>query len=581
MLGLHFLDVIVLVVYFGVVAYLGIYLGAKKTKTMGDFLLAGGSWGPLVAFLFNFSSALAGAEAVVVSAAAYGTQLGNPPNGMSGIWLWWSMLFATPVYYLFSVIYKRARVFNVAEFFELRFGQGVASLYAVLGVIVCINFIGLFELGAGKVLAAITGLPIDAAVLACCCVVALYVAAGGTMSSLLTDLFQGILCLVFLSFGLLPFLWDAAGGLSALRELPASVWSLESEDFPWTYIVALLFSGAMGSVVAPNIFCWISIGRDEKAGTQCGWAHLWKRIVTIFFAFYGILFAMAAPGLTDPELAWGTIISTLLPVGMLGLLVASFAAALMSSVDTFASTASGLVVDYLYRKRWAAGYTTQFYLRHARIWSFVVVFLGYGTTRFLSNIREYIELVWSLFAYIAVPLYFGLVWRKTNRQALWSGMLTGSLLYLVLHFSAGASFEVTVLVPTLACAAVTWLVSIVTTPEDEVMLNRFYCILSTPIGQEAALVDAGIDLPAMGDGQTAMATTPERTKKEETIDGEKITRLYETYAQDKICGPSSSIEIRKEPGLGWYYRGFISITLGCLALILVVMALSWFMTRLG
>ena len=129
MLGLHILDWIILAIYFSTVAYLGIYLGAKKTKSLGDFFIAGGTWKKLPAFLFNFSSSLAGAEAVVVSAAAY-------RSGLSGIWFWWSQLFATPMYYLFSVVYKRARVFNMAEFFELRFGSGVANLYSVLGLLI-------------------------------------------------------------------------------------------------------------------------------------------------------------------------------------------------------------------------------------------------------------------------------------------------------------------------------------------------------------------------------------------------------------------------------------------------------------
>ena len=65
MLGLHILDWIILAIYFSTVAYLGIYLGAKKTKSLGDFFIAGGTWKKLPAFLFNFSSSLAGAEAVV------------------------------------------------------------------------------------------------------------------------------------------------------------------------------------------------------------------------------------------------------------------------------------------------------------------------------------------------------------------------------------------------------------------------------------------------------------------------------------------------------------------------------------
>ena len=561
MLGLHGLDWAILIIYISIVAYLGLFLGARKTRTLGDFFIAGGTWGKLPAFLFNFSSALAGAEAVVVSAAAY-------RSGLSGIWLWWSQLLATPMYYLFSVVYKRARVFNMAEFFELRFGPGVATLYSVLGLLISVNFIGIFITGGGKVLAATTTLSMDSAVLICCTLVALYVATGGAMSSLLTDLFQGILCLVVLSFGLLPFLWKAAGGWEALAALPGTTWSLQSAEIPWTYVLALLFSGAVGSVVSPNILTWIAIARDEKTGTQCGWAHVWKRLITILFALYGILFAIYTPGLEDPELAWGTLMKSLLPAGVLGLLVASFAAALMSSVDTFATTTSGLVVDYLYRKRLFPNRLPRFYITHARIWGFIAVFLGYVTTRFLENIVQYIELGWSLISFISVPLYFGLVWRRANRQALWAGVTTGALLFLFLKVWLQASFEYTVFIPTLSCALVTWLVSLRTPPEDETLLNRFYAILSTPVGQDEKLLEAGIQLPAMAGTDAARPPAP---------DPEKIGELYRFYARDKIYGSSSTIELRWEPELQWFYRGFVSITLWCLGLIGAALAFSWWM----
>ena len=122
-LGIHPVDLLVLLVYFAAILYLGVYLGASKTKNLGDFLVAGGKWGPLVSFIFVFASAIAGNEAIVVSGKAY-------HSGMSGVWLWWSFLFATPVYFLFSTYYRRARVYNLAEFLEMRFQKDVAAIYA-------------------------------------------------------------------------------------------------------------------------------------------------------------------------------------------------------------------------------------------------------------------------------------------------------------------------------------------------------------------------------------------------------------------------------------------------------------------
>src|SRR5690606_34569016 len=116
---------------------LGVFVGGSKTKTSGDFFVAGGKWGPVVSFIFIFASAMAGNEAIVVSGEAYG-------SGMSGVWLWWSFLFATPVYFLFSTYYRRARVYNLAEFLEMRFGSHVAALYALVAGVICILFIGMF-----------------------------------------------------------------------------------------------------------------------------------------------------------------------------------------------------------------------------------------------------------------------------------------------------------------------------------------------------------------------------------------------------------------------------------------------------
>lgn len=97
-LGIHWLDFSIVMVYFVIILYLGIFLGGKRTKTLGDFFVAGGKWGPVVSFIFIFASAIAGNEAVVVGGQAY-------ESGLSGVWYWWSFLFATPIYFLFFYLF--------------------------------------------------------------------------------------------------------------------------------------------------------------------------------------------------------------------------------------------------------------------------------------------------------------------------------------------------------------------------------------------------------------------------------------------------------------------------------------------
>ncbi len=563
-LGMAPLDFGILLAYFAVVTYIGVVVGKRRAKSLADFFIAGGQWGPFVSFIFVIASVMGGSAAVVVSGGAY-------RSGLSGVWYYWHPLFAVPVYFLFATIYKRSRVFNAAEFFEMRYGPGVAVLYAVLGMTALILDIGGAQLAVGKIIAGLTGLSVDQAVLAASVVAALCIASGGQMSTLLTDLFTGVLILTVYSFMILPYLWNSTGGFEALRRLPPRVWSLESLELTPAYIFALSFSSSLGSIVSPALFAWIVVGKDERTATQCAWAHLWKRTVTLLFALYGILFYIHTPGLKDAELAWGVVMQTIIPVGVKGLIVAAFFAALMSSVDSMATTVSALSVDHILRKRLLPGRSLRFYLNSARVSAFLTVFLSYLLTRQFRTLVEFIEVISSFSVLLCVPLYFGIVWRKANRQGMWASLLTGVSLLIATRFLLKLPFAYTVFIPTLSAAAVLYLVSRATRPEAANLLNRFYCLMHTPLGMDHELKAAGIRLPGMnGVSETAEVTAPE------SLDSAALEALYRRRAALKVFGPESSLEIVREPGLNWYYSGFVKILLACCFLL----AAAWAAGRL-
>ena len=554
-LGLHPIDVTIIAIYFAIVAYIGIVIGQKRAKSLGDFFIAGGSWGPVVSFIFVVASAVGGSEAVVVAGGAY-------RSGISGVWYYWHPLYAVPVYFLFSTIYKRSRVFNAAEFFAMRYGHSVALLYALLGLCAAMLDIGTCQLAVGKIVSGLTGLSVDQAVLVASVVAALCVASGGQMSTVLSDLFMGVLVLTIYTFLILPFVWTSAGGFHGLRQLPPDFWSLSSRELTPSYIFALSFSSSLGGIVAPALFSWIVVGKDERTATQCAWGHLWKRAITLLFALYGMLFLINKPGLADAELAWGVVMKEIIPVGVQGLLVVGFFAALMSTVNTIATAASALSVDYIFKRQLFPGRTAAFYLKSARVSAFLFVFLSYLLTRQFTTVVRFIEVISSFLAFVAVPLYFGIIWRKSNRQGMWAALLAGISLFIITRFWLELPFEFTVFVPTFSSALAMYLVSRFTRPESEVLLNRFYCTLHTPVGQEAKLKAAGIRLPAMTGHIDAGDPEPV-----EEINERALTDLYHAQSAYKVFGPDSSIEILNEPGLRWYYRGLVWITVACTALL--------------
>lgn len=569
-LGLHALDWLVLVAYFALVIYLGVFLGGKKTKNLGDFFVAGGRWGALVSFIFVFASALAGNEAVVVSSGAY-------TSGLAGFWLWGNFLFATPIYLLFSTYYRRARVYNLAEFLEMRYGVGVAAVYALVAGVICVLFIGMFLLAVANILGGALEFPVEPCIWAIAIVVAAYVFSGGMMSTLLTDLLQGIMCLLILGFLMLPYLWNAAGGIDALRALPNETWNFTGPGMSLSKVVALCLSTIAGGIAAPWIYSWIAVSKDEKAATQCAWAHLWKRVATLMFTLYGILFLILLPDLKNPELAWGMAMKQILPAGAIGLMMASFFAAAMSSAATYATTSAAMLIDYGYRKVVQPGRPRSEYLTAARWWSVASIVIAALSTMFINSIEGYVTLCLSLLCFLGIPIYFGVVWRRANQAGMWLSLALGIGSFLFIRFSPtgeGRLFENTDIAFSMGVFVSTGLsllgmaLGIVFgRPDDAGKLNRFYVIMNTPIGMEKRLVDAGIRLPSLIDAGLV-------DEGEETLRPEVVKAIYEEDSKAKYFGPESTIELRRER-LGWYAAGFWGVTLGCIVLV----AATWLVTR--
>jgi hypothetical protein len=362
-------------------------------------------------------------------------------------------------------------------------------------------------------------------------------------------------------------------------------------------VLALNLAALVGGIAAPWIYNWISVSRNELAATQCGWGHLWKRLITLVFALYGILFAIYVttvllpsgdPALVvegqriaaDPELAWGITMKLILPPLVLGLLIASFFAAAMSSADTYATTSSAMFVDFLYRRTIAPGKSLAHYLNWARVWAVLSIVLAALSTLWVGTIGDYIKLTFNLLCFLGIPIYFGVWWKRANRTGMWASFILGISAYVaVIVFtmlqtksgfvaSINPAFNLSVFLST-GLALVGMIVgSLLGKREDELKLQRFHVIINTPVGHEQRLVDAGIVLPQLIDAGLVPAGP-------EHINAAKVRELYALDSRDKVFGATSSIELRREPTLPWYFPGFIKITAACVLLVIG----TWLVTK--
>ena len=124
MLGLHLSDIIVLILYFVGIAFIGVW-AAKAIKNVGDFFMPR-KFGRAMIMMHAFGSGTHSDQAVGVASKTF-------TNGLSGIWYQWLWLFCTPFYWLIAPLMRRFRAITMSDVFEARYDRGVGMLFSVVG----------------------------------------------------------------------------------------------------------------------------------------------------------------------------------------------------------------------------------------------------------------------------------------------------------------------------------------------------------------------------------------------------------------------------------------------------------------
>lgn len=166
-------------------------------------------------------------------------------------------------------------------------------------------------------------------------------------------------------------------------------------------------------------------------------------------ALAGVMAGALLPGLDNPDLVFPTLVSTLLPAGLSGLVFAGLLAALMSSIDSTLNSASALLtMDFMQpdRRGWSARRTA--WVGRGCIVLFML--LAAAISPLISEFTGLFHYLQSALAYLVPPVVviflFGLFWRRTSASGAFATLLGGhaisALLFalsalglLTLHFT--------------------------------------------------------------------------------------------------------------------------------------------------
>ena len=354
MVGLQSLDWIVIGLYFLILFGIVWWVIRKRQKDTKDYFLAGRNIGWFIVGASIFASNI-GSEHVV-GLAGTGASSGMPLAHFE-LHAWIVLLLG----WVFLPFYARSGVFTTPEYLEKRFdsrSRWFMSVFSVVGYVLTKVSVSVYA--GGVVIESLMGLDFWTGALITVVLTGIYTILGGMRAVVYTEALQTVV-LIAGSLAVLVIGLDKIGGWGQLRELAGSdhfnMWRPSSDpEFPWT---GLLFGGAIVGVwywcTDQYIVQRVLAARNVKQGLRGSIFGGFLKILPVFiFLIPGMIaYAMTKTGqleLESYDQALPTMMATLLPIGVRGLVAAGLLAALMSSLSSVFNSCSTLFTVDIYKK---------------------------------------------------------------------------------------------------------------------------------------------------------------------------------------------------------------------------------------
>src|SRR5256885_1441025 len=279
----------------------------------------------------------------------------------------------------------------------------------------------------------------------------------GASSGLAVGHFEWLACLILLAGACaLTFIGlHRVGGLEHLRTMvPDSYFHMikpaSDPNFPWTGIffgapILGIWYWCTDQVIVQRVLS----ARDEghaKAGTI--FAGFLKILPVFMLVLPGIIaFALFPDQVVKPDFAYPTLVLNLLPVGLVGLVMAALLAAVMGAMSSVFNSASTLGTLHFYKMVLPEASERQL-VNFGRIATGFMVLLGLLWVPFIHLISSQLYIyLQSVQAYISPPIascfVLGILWTRLNGtgaiSSLWTGFVMGAFRFVAELMAAQGS----------------------------------------------------------------------------------------------------------------------------------------------
>jgi SSS family solute:Na+ symporter len=322
----------------------------RRSETSDDYFLAGRSVPWFVVGLSLFATNMSGSTLVGLAGGAY--QMGLAVYNYE----WTAVVALLALILLFLPVYRRLEITTAPEFLEHRFDARTRRWFSALALVgnVVIDMAGTLYAGAIFITVVLPGLSLSTCVAILALMAGAYAIAGGLRAAVYTDLLQGTLLLIGAGC-VAGAAYGEVGGWAAVEAATAAearrlILPVSSTVLPWP--------GLLTGLVLLGVYYWcinqvmVQRALAARSLTEARYGALFAgalKLPVLFLLVMPGLFALVLyPQLGNPDLVFPRLALDLLPVGVRGVILVAFIAAVVSSVDSILNSASALVTMDFY-----------------------------------------------------------------------------------------------------------------------------------------------------------------------------------------------------------------------------------------
>jgi SSS family solute:Na+ symporter len=577
------IDISVFATYLLFVIAIGFVASRRVASTKRDYFLAGDKlpwWmvgGSIVAA--NVSSQ----HFIGVIGTAYST-------GFVAMVIEWGaiLLGFNALLWVFLPYYLRNGFYTMPEFLEKRFGSAARTAFAGLILItyVFVEISAVLYLGS-VALHALIGIDERLCIIIMAIFTGAYTIAGGLTAVVWTEMLQlAVLLLggVCLSF----FTVRAVGGWSAVMDTSEN-WGLilpaTSQSFPWTMYLGGVTCISVFYCAANQFIVQRTLAAKDEWHARMGvvFTDYLKFLMPLIIVVPGImapmLFHNMGIRLDKPDSTFPMLVKTLLPTGLVGLVMAGLIAAVMSHISGAVNSCTTIATLDFYIPYFRKDATEKQAVVFGKIVGAVIVILGIFWGMVLLSHSDKPIFLYLLDAYgyvtpgIATMFLLGIFWRRTTHAgALAAGAatipLTVAMQTIVPHLPEAVSVYVSPFMNRTGivfwlCMLIGVLVSLCTKPKpEEEIENLIWTKASLALPKEQKAKMKGLRNPALWWGIVTAA----------------VLFMYVRYAFDRtppaitvtapaiaVAGKSVAFEIKSSEPLSSLDAEKIAVVGGCKA----------------